>query len=387
MKKNTAGSRLKVLGEAPRATPVLDKFILVSLVGGLVGGLWLGIRLWVVRYGIALSSADYLWYRQLHAHIQVSLFFGSAINGFVIQSAPRLLGISEQFSRRVVLIVAASPVAGIVLAAIGSPPIIVSIMLGVGPGLSAAILIFRQGKRALRPNSLFVLTSLGGLVASGLADIGDPLRGLSLWWFAVGFALLGTAQLFMVNLLGGRAIGQRVMYVFYVCAVAGGALLYSGSIRPGAALLAGVVCAYWTMLRIPLRAERFLMMRRGFAAGFAWAGLSFLMLAVYPGRIDQTVHLLALGWGVSLLFPLSLHITAVVGGRDPKPSRIAALLFGLWQLVPLSRGILFDHIAGPGFLIVNASIIAVFWVYWIWKIAFRGGSMAAEQVMAKLQPM
>lgn len=364
-------SRLKVLGELPAAAPVLDKFLIIALLGGGIGGAVLGLSVWLMRLGFIDVLHSYLSLRHLHAQLEIHVFFGVAITGFIIQAAPRLLGISALFSRSVALGVALCPIGGMLLSMFGASSWLTGSALALGPVLTAVLLILRQKRKVFRPHSLFLLTAMVGFLVSAFSNLGDPAWALVVVWFAVGLSLLGTAHLFIVNLLGGKALGNLWLYIVYILAVTGGVLLGLQLARIGAVLCLCGLGIYATRIKLFSLNEGPLFLRLGFMLGFGWAIIALTWLAVDPLSLDQVAHLLALGWGVSILFTLSLHITAVIGGLNPKPTKLALALLLAWQFLPIVRGLLFGTTLAWFAAPVTILVLLSFWSYWLIAIAAR----------------
>lgn len=358
-------SRLNIVGQRPQVSIVLDKFLLLSI--GLGGALafGLGMTLWLIRAGIVAPIVDYQFSILLHRIIGLNIFFGLAITGFILQSAPRLFGISMTASWAIVVAIALGPLVSFVCLIVGAPLWIFKVFAVVGPLLTAFVLVLRQKKRALKPHSLFVLLSLFGFFLSAIFLEASPQVLLALVWLGVGAALLGTSHLFVVNLLGGRHVPDVLLYFLLAATALIAVLLWSGFIQLAAILGMFSLLGYATALDLFSVEGGTALLRFGFKSGIGWAVLAFGFLYVRPWQLDGALHMLVLGWAIPILFVLSLHITSVLAGLNQKAGRLSLYLLVAWQIVPIVRSFYLAELRSQGAFMLVGSVVALFWSYWL----------------------
>lgn len=336
------GSKNKKPSEPSRSpTPLVDKFFLVALLGGSFGLLFLGFKVWMMRSGYAPIDNSYLRLRELHVLVLFYIFFGISINGFIIQAAPRLLQITKPFSLALSILILLSPIAGVALEIISGRTLLSQLLLAAPPFLTSSLLVMRQGRRCLRPHSLFVIFSLLSMSAGAFFEISQQQLALPLFWASIGGALLGTSPVFIVNLLGGKPLSSELFYsLFFTFIVSVFLLVFIETFELGAtlSLIVTFIFCYATRLFSQGNGTKFL--TYAFRFGFFWCVIGWIILVLNPSRTDNTIHILAIGWAMSILFALSLHITSFIAGKGPINCRFALSALVLWQIAPITRGIL-----------------------------------------------
>ena len=110
------------------------------------------------------------------------------------------------------------------------------------------------------------------------------------------------------------------------------------------------------------------LVKYGLKLGFFWGLLGSFLLILSPTLLDASMHLITLGWGVTILFALSIHITSVIGSFKPKHDWLNLLLLVVWQFIVLSRTLLAPV---PIVIQITVALMAFFWTYWLIAIILR----------------
>jgi hypothetical protein len=372
MEKTRKVLSLNIVDQKNISIPLLGKFILISLIGGAAFGVSQGILLWLSRNGYLGVVKNYFFLRQLHAQSQIHIFFSTAICGFIIQAAPKLFTLPKILSHRIALCLAFCSIIGVSLKLLsGATSTFANIPLAIMPFCTGLLLVVRQKTKILRPHSVFVLTSLMSFVVLAFANYNTSYQILSLLWCSVGMAILGTSPLFAVNLLGGKSLSTPSFYLLYVISLCGGIGMYVGIIRESAMLLEVMILMFCIKIRIFSLYKGTSLLRFAFKLSFGWVLIAWILLIINPWRIDQAIHLVSLGWGVSILYALSLHITSVLSFNSPINTRMAVFFLFIWQFIPFTRGILFYHVQSIYTIILVSISLFAFWLYWTIAILIR----------------
>lgn len=355
--------------------PVVDKFFLTAYLAGLIGIAYLGIHLWMILNGLIPARASYLFMRQAHAEIQIFLFLGLFILGFMFQASPKLFGVPRTTSRWC-LTVPALLLLGVALrlwpiidgadyvlltAAMAAAAVFLSPVVG-GPGMCLSDPL--RGLAAI---------SLVGAVVSPWIDIGEPVGALLVFWWAWGGFLFIGCQQFISGMLEGRKLagrpGQFVAGLYLVSCIALAVAAW-GPVRWG---IAGTVFGALSLVVLlsflwaagavgGLKKNWRSILGITFLLSFAWALAGSLMLLRGAVYVDLALHAWALGWATTLLVPISLRILSFLGEEPQPDARLVVSLVLLWQLVPLGRTL--GHMLTPQMAWVvgiAASIVYIFW--------------------------
>ncbi len=377
-------SRLSAL----QSGPYVHLFFSLAIISGLFGVSYLGIHLWLMRVGLMEMRPSYLFFRSLHADIQLFFFFGFFVLGFIAQASPKLLGVQRRMSAWCLWALILAP-AGFVVEHFFVFPVLGKLLLS-GSFLLVLFCLFplvRQSKGERR-------RSIGTLFAIGLVSFAIgvwlPVErtevSLLVFWLALAPCILGAAQQFISGLLDGHYLSVTSLML-----VLGTFLLASLFLLQEAypiidiaehstrwfglfSLLLVVLYVVGTSARMKIR-PWFV----GGAFGFSlfWAFLTPILAFFGVVAMDATLHLFALGVGYTLLFAVSLQVLNHLSGRALLPPRISLTFLCAWQLVPLLR--CFSWWSDPNLCLVGTSIVSfihLIWSYVVLKACWRIGVRA-----------
>lgn len=329
--------------------PVADKFFLVSALATFFGAMWLGAHLWLMRNGQMPVAVSYVELRRAHIQLQLYLFFGLAIQGFLMQAAPRFLEIPVRPTARALWLIPATVFGALLLvsapdwvvakAALALPFVLV--MVGIGQLLRSASMPLR------RQFGSWILLSLSGFVTGVFFSGMGPDRWLLTFWISVAPMVFGIGQQFIRAFVTGRTIVGWWQSAFPIGFVVGGLLMgiayLSGSdllwrLTGGVVGLLGMSYAVqlglWSVGGWKSRG----VLSVAFAVSYAWMILGALLLLVCGATaLDAVLHVWALGWVCPLLFSISSQIMENFAGRFLLSRRLQLTLLVLWQLVPFGR--------------------------------------------------
>lgn len=360
-------------GPINRRSPILiDKFLAVAIAGTCFGMLWLGNKLWLIRAGIISTSASYYNCRKIHEVIQLYVFFSTAICGFIIQSVPSILGINQPLSIRIALWILFAPVIGVfvlILALYSNFNILpAQALIASAPLTTLTLFVVRQRAKVLRPDSLFLCISLLGFGLGAFFQLGSTSSGLLIWWMGAGGALLGVSHIFAANLLLAPTLSPKFLYLSLLLFCLSSILYLNYRFAFGALIGLILMVGYSLKSGIFLQLSGSPALRWGYRFGYFWGLVALSYLGLNPLAIDSALHILATGWGISILFPLSLHITGYLAGESFGSTRATLILLTLWQIVPLIRGTNLAPALEAEASGVIITVTATFILYWLLSI-------------------
>ncbi len=329
--------------------PVADKFFLVSALATFFGAMWLGAHLWLMRNGQMPVAGSFVELRRAHIQLQLYLFFGLAIQGFLMQAGPRFLEIPVRPTARALWLIPATVFGALLL--VSAPESVVAkvvlalpfalVMVGVSQLLRAASMPPR------RQFGSWILLSLSGFVGGVFFSGTGPDRWLLTFWIAVAPMVLGIGQQFIRAFVTGRTIVGLRQSVFPIGFVVGSVLMGFAYLF-GSDLLWRLTGGFVGLLGMSYAVQLGLWSVRGwksrgvlsvaFAVSYAWMNLgALLLLAFGAAALDVVLHVWALGWVCPLLFSISSQIMENFAGRFLLSRRLQLALLVLWQLVPFGR--------------------------------------------------
>lgn len=350
--------------------PVVHLFFTVALISSLIGIGFLGIRSWLSIAGVVPIASSFPQERLAHVLIQFFLFFGISICGFIIQSAPKVFNLPEKISFPITVWVLMAPVVGIIAYFLELGVQWPLLLVASSPLLTAICLVLRQKIRVFQPHSLIVVISLIALSFGPFLPLSEANFALPFFLLTVGGAVLGTSHIFIVNLLGGQPIGRNLQYAIFFLYLAGIALMFMQRVQSGALLGMVSFLLYIWLTGLFTKAKGPIFLRLGFLLGFIWALIAFGQLIIAEGSVDSALHVFSTGWGMTILFALSLHITGFIGGLgNIKGGSYVFALLAL-QTMPFARG--FPSLFGSSghFRLVYCLVwvaVLLFWLYAIYQ--------------------
>jgi len=349
-------------GEKPRAQPyiVVEKFFLAGVAAGLLGSLVLGLYLWLVVRGELSPSQNLLLLRNTHALIQIYLFLGLFILGFCFHALPRIMGGGVDTPRFSYLCLALA-LAGCLLSFLspGSScgPALVSLAFFV-----CAAFVFSICRKCPRPNGLVfgipVAAGLCVMAAGAQFNLSIPINGLLLIWFGVGPIIFATSQQFIAGFIKGKKFSAGLALNHITSYLLSALLAYSALNSSPQSQMAQTYFSFFALVNIYIIGCHFLFtglwrafsskptpVTLGFAASSLWCLAANFVLLDSQFRADSSLHILALGWAVTLVITTSSNIISFMSLQPIlKSGQLCALVLA-WQLVVLFRA--FPESASP----------------------------------------
>ncbi|MCB0345170.1 MAG: hypothetical protein KDD66_08625 [Bdellovibrionales bacterium] len=364
--------------------PMVDKFFALGALFGVVGTLGYGLYLWLVFNNLLPLVGSYPELRRVHALVQIFLFFGLFVLGFVSQAGGKMLGADLRFAKIPLVLLPVYVLGGIAML--------------FGQFWGACIVSASFSCYAIRIchvciggcehplQAVLTVLGLSILAISPFLSLENPTSALIVMWGGYGTLLFAASGQFIDSFLGGSTLAGRAGVLFLVLHVIGVLLLVFGSaskLKYIAVAALAVLLVYLFATSFHKWVSSFCMNPFGFAvvSGYLWATAAWAVLLV--GRhasFDLTVHILATGWAATLILAISSQVIAFLTGRKYLlPRNLWWTLLAVWQLVPLGRGAF--HLFGiPSWfsLVVAASSTAVM-MCWATSIC------RAEWTMLRLQ--
>ncbi len=365
------------LFEKIRQAPIAPPFFLTAIIAGFIGITYLGIHLWLMRTGQITISRDYSHLRTLHAFIQLYLFFGLFILGFILQASPKMLGVSSP-APRLMLLGIPCIIAGLILLAFGVTSTLSQLLISLPFAAAAALLMIR-----IRSASAVAKVGIGLFLLEGLITfaIGPWLSSANNWhmllvfWGGVGAPILGASQQFTNGFLNGKKLSFAAALstqFFFLGSIAIGVFL-PGSPWFSLFVIAAIVShAMGTKLWRAAALIGSEPLALAFILGKLWVIIGAVVLMRGIGMADNALHLWATGWALALVLSIVPRIVGFLSGKELIGNRALLMLIAGLQLIPLGRG--FHFLVPPAFswvLSVVAGVIYCFWTYLVFVGIYR----------------
>jgi hypothetical protein len=367
--------------------PLVHKFFLLGALFGLIGTAWLGVHMWLMLNGqLEMQGLLYFIFKQLHALVQMDLFLGLFIVGFLLQTAPKLFEIPDPTPRWSLWILVPMLLAGFCLIVFPHQHLH-RYLLAVSFFSTAAVFCTYYRRATLQNRLRLGVLSIFGLCVLGFSpfvDISNPLTALAIFWCGVFAIIIAVSQQFIIWVLGGLKLQpaqSSIMLVLFFCASASVVLALTFpnfldlGIRPLAIFSLLTLLYFFLATRAAVISWRKLSepLALAFSMSQFWAitGAGILFLGVQ--HADATLHLWATGVAVTLILAVSCRVVGVLSGNEVFGSRVLVSMLLFWQIVPFGRG-LRGFLALPAWFswITGAAAIGVFCVWSaaiFWRIA------------------
>lgn len=363
--------------------PIADKFFITGALASILGIGWLGTHLWLILNGEMAMGPQYLARRSLHVLIQVYLFMGLFVLGFIAQAGPRLVR-SLNAPRHRNLLWIPLLVAGVVLWHFA--PELWAGRLIVAGVFGWAFLYFtkvqREADRERRQTvGRFVSIGLAVYALSPLLDLGRPAHALLFFWGALGFIILGSGQQFISAFLQGARCSARAGSALLALSVAALGMFLAGIVvetgwlwnAVGALTLATLVAyGYATNLARGVAPAKQNALALAFLTGYAWAILGSILLAI-KGAVyaDLVFHVWAIGWATPLILTVSGQIVSFMAGQSTSESRLFYTMILIWQVVPVGRTLSHQLQLSSSFswiVTIAATVVLLYWAFQLLKM-------------------
>jgi hypothetical protein len=373
------------LGAKPSGeVAVAEKFFTFGTVAFFLGAGWLGVHLWLIRFGEIAPKANYAEQREFHVLIQIFPFLGSFVLGYVLQAVPRLLGTDRFALRRVffalpllalgVLITPQFRLAGSVLLA-----------LPFAGAILYLVELFRGAKReAIFRYGLWPLLSMLAFTVLPFTSFQYGTTLVVFFWAALAAPLFAFSPVFGVAFGGGEKMGRGASAAVHISVLLTlGVLLAAhlgyAPIEIGGALAYGTIILFLILTRIYCAARRREPVIVALVLGLFWGMVGAAVLAWYGAAASDFVfHLWALGWSTPMMFAVSSHIVEIFASGLPMTERMVLWLIVMWQIVPLGRGLAVMLQLPPRFSMIVGLVVGILSLFWMvaflkasWKINKR----------------
>jgi len=358
----------------PLPGPMADKFFAGGALAAFIGGAGLGVHLWLMLNGTMPVAQSYPAMREMHAVIQLYLFFGLFILGFLLQVGPRMLKLPVHPTRGAAALCAMLLIAAVleVFAPFSVWPRVALFVPFVIVFVAFAGIVSRAKQEERLFLGVWMLISIGSFAAGAFLPLSQPDVALAFFWFAVCSIALAAGRQFIVGFLGGRRMtSQEIIALFFLFSVTG--LLLIGHAywsEPLFLRFAGVssgltFLGYFWWMRLGRSPVRMAQLGIGYSFFFAavWMILGAAVLAFHQ-LADVSLHLWSIGWISSLVFGISAQMLRGLLKSFPLSELTMIFLICLWQTVPAGRAggrIWGPSLAFPSTVAWSASIVLVVW--------------------------
>ncbi|MDD2941701.1 MAG: NnrS family protein [bacterium] len=376
-KDNTGSLTSKLL-----TASIADKFFTVGALSCVIGIGYHGVHLWLMLKGKLPPYQHYMALRESHAYLQLFMFFGLFILGFVFQAAGKIIGGTQSASPRVLFL----PLVIVASLTIFFIPGLNNLSRGLLtlPFLVAFIHVLAVVRSAPKPNWRATVLMLLGLVGFNVAPWTSfflPFPALVSLNLSVTMVVFGAGEQFVVNFAGGKRLqgtaGTAIVGLLSGVFTIGLLFILFPKLQTNSTLttcwlslltLATLSYTWHTELfALPMKLSLFrdTPVRIAIVTGYIWL-LTGTTLGVIYGAIvsDGLLHIIALGWGATIVFAVSGQIvTSMSGTKYFKPERTKLALL-LWQPVIIDRGLLpviSPSWSFPWLTSVLASIVVSWW--------------------------
>lgn len=370
-----------------RLGPIADKFFITGAVAAIAGIGWMGVHLWLALNGQLPMKPIYAEIRRIHVLVQIYLFLGIFVLGFIAQAGPRLVG-SKLSPSPITLLWIPALVAGVLCWHVMPASTLGRWMICAVffSSLLYAASFQRTGEAPLRKTSgRLILLGLAVFTVSPFFAIEQAAGALFFIWAGLVTLIAGTGQQFISAFLGGRRCTEKeaaVLLMFFlltsIC-IALGALFQLEFLYRAAGLGAVVSLAYYVFSTELYRAWRTALhdaLALSFLLSYGWAIVGGMVLLFRASAaLDITFHVWAIGWATPLIFTVSGQIMGYMSGRNATrtPFFVGAIL--CWQVVPIGRCLVSILQLPASFAwLVSVSATAVL-LFWCWEL------IAAERVI------
>ncbi|MCB0343865.1 MAG: NnrS family protein [Bdellovibrionales bacterium] len=364
--------------------PVADKFFALGAAFAVLGTLIYGLYLWLVLNRVLPLEGNYATLRRAHVVVQVFLFFGLFVLGFISQAGSKVVGAKLEFAAKPLVLLPIYVFGGIgMMFTKPWAPWIVCLTFAAY-ALRMAYVCLRGCDRPIQ--AMLCILGLSVLAASPFLPLEDQRSALLVTWGGFGSLIFAASVQFIVAFLGGNPLHRGVGTLFIILHCTSILLLLAGStlnlIYPALMSLLGLAI-YLTATNFKgwFSSVRTNPLNLAFVSGYLWS-IAAWMIVFFSNYStpDLTLHILATGWAAPLIFAVSSQVVAFLTSRNTLIHRkLWWFLLMAWQLVPLGRGA-FHLFALPEWfsLIVAISSAAVIltWAAAIWR---------AEWTMLRLQ--
>ncbi len=358
--------------------PIADKFFVVGALSSVIGTGWIGAHMWLSLNGQLPMKSFYVDMRELHVLIQMYLFLGFFVLGFLAQAGPKIVGAKLPPSPLTLLWIPLSVLGVVFWYTLPESIIGKGIISGVYISAILYAARFQQSGEPTLSATAGRLNLLGlfGFALSPILPLEESSVALIIFWSGVGALIIGSGQQFIAAFLGGTRCSKRqAHYLFILVLVTGAALSLSPVLKMSvlsnlAGFFASVTIGYYvycTKLYLGYRTAHQDGLALSFLISFFWAIVgSFILLYQGNGISDLVFHLWAIGWATPLILAVSGQIMGFMSGKNitKNPLFISALIF--WQIVPVGRALL-PYVKFPAsfswLVSTSASTVLIFWCY------------------------
>lgn len=376
-KENSSSLTAKLL-----TASIADKFFSAGALACFIGIGYNGVHLWLMLKGKLPPYQNYMALRESHAILQLFMFFGLFILGFVFQAAGKVIGGSKAASPRILCL----PLITITALALFFVPGLnnVARLLLALPFAVAFAYVVAVIKSASKVNwraATLILLGLLGFSVSAFSSFIFPLSALLAFVASVAMVIFGAGEQFVVNFAGGQRLrcttGSIIVALMTLLFTLSLALIFLPDLQLNSlitrvwfALLAASAMTYSAhtgllslLPRLKIRDDA--AVKLAIVFGYLWLVLGATLGVVYGAMAaDALLHILALGWGATIVFAVSSQIITSMSGTkyfSPAPTKLALLL---WQPVVIDRGLLpllAPNLSFPWLTSILASLVVTWW--------------------------
>lgn len=331
---------------------VADKYFLVGVISSFLGTGYLGAHLWLMLNGTIKDTSNYQHFKILHACIQLYLFTGLFILGFMFQAAGKLFSTQLEAPKETVRLILL-PLLGILVIALFGNNIWGRLLL-VSPFFYLnyfIVLIFINSDPNVRYGQcLPAFTGSIIYILSAFLNPSIPQEALLIFWGACLAFIFSAGQQFISGVFGGSKMKAKAGLIFtslYILSITCLAIIVLGAslstnlwqVFLGLSTLCIVLFLKFTNFKNVLATLTKDPLALGMISAFTWAFVGIFSSWQGSFMADRLLHIWAIAW----LFPIVILVSARIMN-----SFTSTMIFGkttlfimiiAWQLVPAARGL------------------------------------------------
>ncbi len=341
------GNSLITIGKGPKLqgastlSLIAPCYFCAGILSSWLGGIWLGVRLWLTRHGILSTPVNYAELLSAHALIQIYLSLGFFLIGFCYHAVPKVLQVKINVSQRLAWSTFLLLILGAMLITLTPREQVGRFLLMLGyccVSIFLVRLLLVAEKSAQLRVGLHLLVGLCVLTVGTLLNPRKPEVALTLLWSGVGAMVFGASQQFLFAFLGCEKLRERAALRSCGFHLVAASLLLSQHFKTFGILALVQVFGFifatksWRLLPKILTS-----MGSSFAFSFFWMVVAAFCLMKDEPNYDAAVHALSLGMAYTVIIGTSSQILGFMNLKQILPERWLTLLILVWQLAVLGR--------------------------------------------------
>lgn len=339
------GKRTETVFQRLSRQAIAPPFFLVGIIAGFMGSAYQGVHLWLQLSGQMELGANFVFMRKAHAAMQLLLFLGAFVSGFLLQAMPKLVETSHLRPLGAILLLPLFIIGALLIFFAPFDPLgywliashfaIVTVLAVKFAALAPRHALYRAG--------VPIAWATGWLSAGALMDLSHPVAGLLVFWGAfVPLIEVTVRRVFfgLIKIKPEKNLPSQKVAMCYVAAMLSGSAYYFlgfAAFWNIFAVFSLLTAIFFVQPRLPksISAEPFPL---AFWFGMLWLFVGLVLLFFGPASADAVLHTWAIGLALPLVLVVAPQVVRGHMGVQVFSPRWHVILLLLWQLVPLCRG-------------------------------------------------